>query len=86
MKIYTAPSFNKALKQLTKRQPKLLTKVKSILKVLQNNPEDPKLKLHKLTGKSEGWSVRVNYKIRITFYFDKNSLVLTNIGSHNQVY
>lgn len=43
---------------------------------------DPRLKTHKLRGKDE-WSFLVTYKIRVIFIFEKEYILLVNIGDHS---
>jgi len=87
MNIHTSPKFKKALKKTVKKNPRLKIKIKSAIQLLQDNPENPKLKLHKLTSTTtEDWSISVSYKIRITFHYENNCIVLSNIGTHDQVY
>ena len=53
-----------------------------------NNPFDPKLKTHKLTGKLKDlWSFSIDYNLRVVFHWiDENTILLENIGSHDEVY
>ena len=52
------------------------------------NPFNPLLKTHKLSGELEGlWSFSIAYDIRVIFQFlEKNKVLLTDIGSHDDVY
>lgn len=58
------------------------------MEVFSNNPYEPSLKTHKLSGELEGlWSFSINYDIRVIFKFmNKNRVLLTDIGSHEEVY
>jgi mRNA-degrading endonuclease YafQ of YafQ-DinJ toxin-antitoxin module len=60
---------------------------------LGNDPFHPSLKSHKLTGKLDGlWSCSVAYDCRVNFAFktdletSSDLIVLTDIGSHDEVY
>jgi addiction module RelE/StbE family toxin len=52
------------------------------------NPFDPKLRTHKLTGKLKGlWSFSVSYDCRVIFRFiNDRDVLLIDIGSHDEVY
>jgi mRNA-degrading endonuclease YafQ of YafQ-DinJ toxin-antitoxin module len=87
MNIYTTKHFEKTLNKLTKKNSLLLQEVKIALTILQDNQDNPKLKLHKLESRStQDWSISVNQKIRIIFYYKNEKLILTNIGTHDDVY
>ncbi len=54
------------------------------------NPFNPRLKTHKLSGKLEDlWSFSIGFNYRVVFYFtDENprKAVLVDIGTHDEVY
>lgn len=51
------------------------------------NPRDPVLKDHVLTGKMKGFrSFSVTGDIRVIYYAFKDSIYFVDIGSHNQIY
>ena len=85
MKIVYSPRFAKNYKNLPIRI-KLLAEKRE--KIFRNNPYDPRLKTHRLTGKLSGfWSFSVDYKTRIIFEIrSENEIWFLAIGSHNQVY
>lgn len=85
MKIVYSPRFAKNYKKLPIRI-KLLAEKRE--KIFRNNPYDPRLKTHRLTGKLNGfWSFSVDYKTRIIFEIrSENEIWFLAIGSHNQVY
>jgi plasmid maintenance system killer protein len=69
-------SFNALPSQLQSRAEKTLEQ-------LAVNPRYPSLRLEKLRGTSNSWSVRVNRKIRITLQFiSDDEVVLIDIGGH----
>lgn len=87
MKIYLSNKFKKSFSKLKKKDSKIVKKAKKQLAILQQNPNHPSLRLHKLEGKlAESWSISVDKNNRITFVYSEGSIVLTNIGSHQQVY
>ena len=60
------------------------------LELFINDPFDPKLKTHKLSGKLKNlWSFSVENNVRVVFFFtdDKpKKAVFVDVGSHNEVY
>jgi len=87
MRIYTTSLFDRTLRRITKKNFKLLTEIKFALSLLTLDHNDQRLKKHKLESrKTQDWSISVNQKIRIIFYYDGDDIVLTNIGSHDEVY
>ncbi|MCC3408791.1 MAG: type II toxin-antitoxin system mRNA interferase toxin, RelE/StbE family [Microcoleus sp. PH2017_10_PVI_O_A] len=93
MILTTAPSFKRSLKRLIKKNQQLQDQILEVLELLGDDPFNPVLKSHKLTGKLDGlWSCSVAYDCRIIFAFKKDSttgddlIVLVDIGSHDEVY
>ena len=79
--------YKRAYKSFIKKHPELAEKVKERLELLQNNPSDPLLKTHPLTGKlKELMSCRISYEYRIVFRQNGDVIFLLNIGSHDEVY
>ena len=58
------------------------------LKTFVEDPFDPRLKAHKLTGMLAGlWSFSVTYDCRVIFKFHPDdTVVLIDIGQHDEVY
>jgi len=93
MILTTDTSFKRSFKRLVKKNPQLQDRILAVLELLGNDPFHPSLKSHKLTGKLEGlWSCSVAYDCRIIFAFKNDEetgndlIVLTDIGSHDEVY
>lgn len=63
------------------------TKKKSVLKInlFLDNPHQPVLKTHKLTGKlKDYWAFSIEYNLRIMFRFVNNKTVeFIDIGTHS---
>jgi mRNA interferase YafQ len=86
-------SFRKAFKRATRRAPDLSDKVFRTLQRLVENPSDPVLKTHKLSGRLSGlWACWVEYDCRIVFAFkpdpagQEQLILLVDIGTHDEVY
>lgn len=60
------------------------------LELFTNDPFEPKLKTHKLSGKlKELWSFSIEYDLRVVFFFTKDKpkkAVFVDIGTHDEVY
>jgi len=79
------PAFQRQLKKIIKKKPRLKNKIKRIFYLLQKNINHSSLKLHKLSGQSN-WSVSVTDDIRIIFHLEGKQIFCLQIGSHDQVY
>ena len=82
MIIRTTPKFEKKYKKLPDN---IKNKAKERELIFRENPFNPKLRTHKLSGKDQNsWSFYVDYSIRIKFIFLSNKEVLfLDIGPHN---
>lgn len=88
MEISFSSSFKRSLKKRIKNKPGLEKKFWTKIKIFIDNPFEPSLKTHRLSGKlKDCWSFSVEYDVRIIyFYSDKNKVVFIAIGSHKEVY
>lgn len=86
-KIKFSSSFKKSYEKRIKPNAILLKKCEEKLNIFIDNPYDPRLKTHKLSGKLENiLSFSFDYDCRIIFYFEENEIILIDIGSHDEVY
>ena len=83
----------RAFKRLIRKNPQLRPLIAKTLKKLEDNHFNPSLRTHKLTGDlSDIWSCSIDYQYRILFEFikdpqtEENTILLLNIGSHDEVY
>ena len=81
-------SFLRAYKKSIKGKPELEKVFLEKLNFFIENPFNPQLKTHKLSGKLENiWSFSITYEIRVTFSFVRSDLALfENFGTHYSVY
>jgi addiction module RelE/StbE family toxin len=86
-------SFNRAVKRRCKNRPQLQEKVLATLSMLELDPFHPSLRTHKLQGElKEFWACSVEYDFRIVFQFcqlegeAEESIVLVDVGTHDEVY
>jgi addiction module RelE/StbE family toxin len=87
------PKSLRAFKRLVKRNPDLRSAIEQTLNQLSEDPFHPSLQTHKLTGDLAGiWSASIDYRLRILFEFvndvetQEQSILLLNLGSHDDVY
>ena len=82
------PSFIKNFKKRTKNNRILLERFAEKLNIFKNDPFDPRLKTHKLTGELKDlYSFSIDYELRIIFcFYESNKVIFTDIGTHDEVY
>ena len=92
-KLFWDKSFVRAFKRRTHSNLSLQQRIFQVLEVLAENPFDPRLKTHKLTGQLGGlWACWVEYDCRIVCafeedtHFQSDAIVLIDIGTHDEVY
>lgn len=86
--IYTQSYLKRAAKFI-KRHPNLLPQYEKTLKLLELNPSHPSLRLHRLGGSLRDLhsvSINISYRITLEFLIDAGTIVLVNVGSHEEVY
>ena len=86
--IYTDSYINKA-KRFVKKHPELISQYEKTLKILENDPHHPSLRLHRLKGKLKDMhsiSINISYRITLEFYLKDKAIVLVNVGHHDGVY
>jgi len=82
MVIFYAPKFRRVFKKISEaRKQKVVLK----LKILRKNPRSPKLNVHKLKN-SDFFSLWIEYDFRVLFKFEKNRVILLDLGDHNSIY
>ena len=88
IKVSFSSSFRRLFKKRIKGNTKLESRFWAKLEVFTNNPFEPSLRTHKLSGKLKDlWSFSVGYDQRVIFYFtDRENAVFIEIGNHDEVY
>mgnify|MGYP001801693103 CR=1 FL=1 len=86
-------SFKRAFKRVVRKNPQLEEKILAVLELLENDPFVNSLKSHKLRGQLDGlWACSVEYDCRIIYTFeqdvdsDNETILLIDIGTHDEVY
>lgn len=85
MKLAYSEYFKKRLKKRITKKPILKPKVSKQLKFLQLDFNHPSLKTHKLKGKrAKEYALWVEGDLRITFIILENTILLTDIITHDE--
>lgn len=82
-------SYTRRAERFLKQHPNLLGVYEKTLQLLELNPSHPSLRLHKLKGKLKDLhsvSVTLAYRITLSFAIVEGSIVLIDIGAHDDVY
>ncbi|MBT0664127.1 type II toxin-antitoxin system mRNA interferase toxin, RelE/StbE family [Geobacter pelophilus] len=86
--VWTA-GFTRAAKKFVDRHRDLRTKLAATLRDLENDPFQPDLRYHHLTGKLKGIqavSITHSYRITLTVMITDKEIILLDIGSHDEVH
>jgi addiction module RelE/StbE family toxin len=80
--------FLRILKKWRKKHPHLGERFQQKIELFIQDPFDPSLKTHALSGNLTGcWAFSINYYYRLIFKFvDENRVLLIDLGSHDEVY
>ena len=86
--VFFSPSFKRAFKKRIAGQKALEEKFWQRVEIFTNDPFDPRLRTHKLSGKlDELWSFSFAYDLRVVFYIlPQNRVMFENIGTHDEDY
>ena len=82
MEIVFSTHFQRDAKRLSKSERSV---IEECLALFVDNPFNPNLKTHKLTGSLSGlWSFSVNFHLRVIFEFiEKQKALFHSIGDHS---
>jgi addiction module RelE/StbE family toxin len=75
-----------------RRHPHLRPDIEAVLRLLVDDPFEPRLRSHKLKGQLAGtWACSIGYDMRLIFEFVKGAskedeILLIEIGTHDEVY
>jgi mRNA interferase YafQ len=85
-------TFLRAYTTTIPRQPDLKPDIEAVLRLLVDDPFEPRLRTHKLKGQLEGtWACSIGYDMRLIFEFvngagKEDEILLIEIGTHDEVY
>jgi len=88
MTIELHPNFTKSYKKRITNNPQLVKRTEERLTLFKNDPTNPILKGHQLTGARNAFrDFSITGDIRIIYLpVSEDHIILINIGTHNQVY
>lgn len=87
--ITTPQNFLRQARVFFKKHPDLKPRFANLFTELQEDPFQPHLKLHPLSGRLEGChavSLTYSYRVTLTFLCTAKEIILLDIGSHDEVY
>lgn len=86
--IVPSSAFRKAFKRKIRGNTNLEARFRERVTIFQEDPFDPKLRTHRLSGPLKGlWSFSIDYDVRVVFSFLAPERVLfVDIGTHKEVY
>lgn len=81
MKIARTERFKRAWKELNEQEKYLARKA---LKNLSTDLGYPSLRVKKMQGVEHIWEARVSHSVRMTFEIEGDTIILRNIGRHDE--
>ena len=87
LKIEYSPAFLRQIQKIAKKYPQLKRPYTELLDKLVQDPFDPSLHTHPLTGNLKGkYACSLTYDLRVLFKVSDDTIHLLDIGSHDEVY
>ncbi len=87
MQIRLDIKLQKEIKEISKKNPKLLQKIQKQLGLFAINPKHRSLRVHKLSGELDNiWSISITMDIRLVYIQDRDEAYFFDIGTHDEVY
>jgi addiction module RelE/StbE family toxin len=87
--IQATDQFLRQARKFFKKHPDLKERFAKLVTELSDDPFQPALQLHPLTGKLDGlWALSLTYKYRVTLtlMITEKEIVLLDVGSHDELY
>ena len=81
MRFIVTERFSRAYRNLPDE---LQRKADKALRLLQDNPKHPSLRIKKIQGTSGIWEARVDRSCRITLEMRSDAFLLRNVGKHDE--
>lgn len=85
----TTAFFDRRARKFLAKHPDLRSRIAETLSQLADDPFQPSLRLHALSGKLQGLqavSLTYSYRITLTLQITEHEILLFDIGSHDEVY
>ncbi len=86
MNFEVSPDLKKELKKIKKKNHPLSQKIEKQLLLFKVNHMHPSLRIHKLSGHDNVWSISIDKSERMLYTFNESSAYFFDIGTHEQVY
>jgi len=88
LKVIWDKGFKRIYRKKIKNDEKLKKRFWKMMKLFLENPYQPQLRTHKLSGELTGmWAFSVSYDYRVVFRFiSEKEVLLIDIGGHDEVY
>jgi mRNA-degrading endonuclease YafQ of YafQ-DinJ toxin-antitoxin module len=87
MRIFVTAHFKRKYRKLAKKDHKLSKTVDKKIALFRDNLNHSSLRLHKLASREiDEWSISIKGNLRIVFQYVKGGVLMTDIGSHDEVY
>jgi mRNA-degrading endonuclease YafQ of YafQ-DinJ toxin-antitoxin module len=87
--LVTTHHFERRARKFLRKHPDLKSAVRETLEQLRQDPFEPSLKLHSLSGKLAGLqavSITHSYRLTLTLQVTEREIILLDIGEHDEVY
>jgi len=87
--LVTTRHFDRRARTFLRKHPELRPVLGDTLGQLRQDPFDPRLRLHALSGELTGIqavSLTHSYRLTLTLQITEREIVLLDIGSHDEVY
>ena len=87
--LVTTHHFERRARKYLRKHPDLKSAVRETLEQLRQDPFEPSLKLHSLSGKLAGLqavSITHSYRLTLTLQVTEREIILLDIGEHDEVY
>jgi mRNA-degrading endonuclease YafQ of YafQ-DinJ toxin-antitoxin module len=87
--VTTSATFLRQARRFLRKHPDLKPCFAATFSALQQDPFQPGLGLHQLTGKLSGChavKLTYSYRITLTLLMTEKEIILLDIGSHDEVY
>lgn len=82
-----SPNVTKKLRDIKRTNIKLFNKIQKQLKLFQQNPRHPSLRLHKITREVENTqSISIDMSTRMIYTETDGEIYFFEIGTHDEVY
>lgn len=82
-------TFKRTARKFLRKHRDLAATFSLFLHKLEENPQDPELRLHALSGKHDGRhavSLAYSYRIVIRLVLAESEIYLLDVGTHDEVY